>query len=143
MIAITKITITRLEGRKELCGIPKVFDQVAAVSDATKWMTSQAHSFAKDGYDKHNVKIEWEDGESVEFRFDAMHPTNPRFKTLSVVASFRDSAAYYLEKGYAFHGDPNSPENIDHRVGLARFVKDREGFMALAENVKKTLALAA
>ena len=70
MIPVKKITIERAEGPTALCGMEKSFDSFAAAA----WLRSQAATFpATGGYDKHDFKVEFGDGETYEGRLDCKH----------------------------------------------------------------------
>lgn len=67
-IALDSITIVRCEGPIKLCGIPYIFK---TWESANNWLMSQAYTFPKDGgYDKHDFKIIFADGETYEGRLD-------------------------------------------------------------------------
>jgi hypothetical protein len=71
MIPVRKITITRAEGPTVLCGKLKEF---TSFLDANTWLLSQDETFPKHGgYDKHDFKVEFEDGEIYEGRLDCKH----------------------------------------------------------------------
>jgi hypothetical protein len=71
MIPVKKITITRAEGLTELCGRPMEFP---SFTDAKIWLMLQDETYPKHGgYDKHDFKVEFEDGETYEGRLDCQH----------------------------------------------------------------------
>lgn len=66
----TEIRITRAEGRAHLCGSANArsFDSFRA---ANAWLFSQSPTFPKTGgYDKHDFRITYADGEVYEGRLD-------------------------------------------------------------------------
>lgn len=70
---VKEIIITRAEGSSYLCGIPKYFN---SFQSASNWLKSQAYSFPKTGgYDKHDFKIVFIDGETYSGRLDCKHFT--------------------------------------------------------------------
>jgi hypothetical protein len=76
-IKVKKIVITRLEGPVHKCDCSKEFNSFKA---ADEWMWSEERTFPKDGYDKHQVTVEWEDGTEWKIRIDAHHPDSERFR---------------------------------------------------------------
>lgn len=70
MIPVKKITITRAEGPTIKCGKPHEFPSFI---QASAWLWNQAYTFPKLGYDKHDFKVEFEDGETYEGRLDCKH----------------------------------------------------------------------
>lgn len=71
MIEAKEITITRAEGPHALCGKPRMFTGPACWQKASAWLRGQSHTFpATGGYDKHDLKIVFADGEVYEGRLD-------------------------------------------------------------------------
>lgn len=66
---VKEVIISRAEGPKELAdGKPHSFRSMAAASE---YLRSQAFTFPKTGgYDKHDLKVIWDDGETYEGRLD-------------------------------------------------------------------------
>lgn len=72
-IAAVKIQIHRAEGPSALC-VPKVFEGRDCWAMSRSWLYSQAYTFpSKGGYDKHDFKVTWSDGEVYEGRLDCQH----------------------------------------------------------------------
>lgn len=70
----TKIKIVRAEGPHHLCGVAREFEGDACWKDAAHWLWGQSYTFPKNGgYDKHDVVVTFEDGETYEGRLDCMH----------------------------------------------------------------------
>lgn len=66
---VTKVEIMRAEGPNVLVTMKwEVFPTMAA---ASAWLRSQAHTFPQTGgYDKHDLKVTWDDGETYAGRLD-------------------------------------------------------------------------
>jgi len=72
---VKEITITRADGPAALCNKPKYFDSFESVSS---WLMRESGSFPKTGgYDKHDFKIVFVDGETYEGRLDCKHHECP------------------------------------------------------------------
>jgi hypothetical protein len=68
---IKEIVIVRAEGPSSLCGKPKYFDSFIT---ANNYLSSQSYSFPKTGgYDKHDFKITFIDGQTYDGRLDCKH----------------------------------------------------------------------
>jgi hypothetical protein len=67
------IEITRVEGPTELCGITKEF--FGGWFEANAWLKRQADTFPKVGYDKHDFKVTFDDGQVYSGRLDCKHFT--------------------------------------------------------------------
>ena len=68
---VSKIEITRAEGLSRLCGKTKV---LASWDEARSFLFSQSDTFPEGGgYDKHDFKVTFEDGETYEGRLDCKH----------------------------------------------------------------------
>jgi len=68
MTPVKQITIERAEGPCDLC-VEKTFTDW---DSARSWMYRQGHTFPKGGgYDKHDLKVEWQDGTVIGCRMDA------------------------------------------------------------------------
>ena len=72
-IKLKKIEITRAEGPIHSCGIKHEFKDYIS---ARQWLWSNAHGYPKQGYDKHDVSIEFEDGWVFHTRMDCQHYDN-------------------------------------------------------------------
>lgn len=77
MIKVKRIEITRAEGPIHLCGRKETFDNFRDANLHLLWNQS---TYTKLGYDKHDVVIEWEDGNTYSLRHDCQHPENKYFK---------------------------------------------------------------
>lgn len=93
-IAVTKIEITRCEGRTALCGKKRTFKTFASCA---LWLKSQASTFPKSGgYDKHDFTVAFADGRTYSGRFDAKPDSD--FHLGRRIAQCR---AYYVRQGVA------------------------------------------
>jgi hypothetical protein len=96
---VKEIIITRAEGLSVYCGIKKYFD---SFQSASSWLYGQSFTFPKTGgYDKHDFKITFMDGETYEGRLDCKSAEceDPDLDVLRHVRSFQE---YY--KGDPKHG---------------------------------------
>jgi hypothetical protein len=89
MITATEIRVERAEGPTALC-VERSFKGPNCWQDANTWLVGQSHTYPKTGgYDKHDFKVTFEDGETYEGRLDCQHPScdNP---DLNVARHVRD-----------------------------------------------------
>jgi len=84
-----KITIERVEGPTELTGKFE-FDSFEA---ATKYFADNILSFPELGYDKHDVLIEFDNGDGLMIRIDAVS-RNSKYFTLNRHDVKREARAY-------------------------------------------------
>jgi hypothetical protein len=92
---VKEIIITRAEGSSVYCGTPKYFDSFRS---ASSWLYGQSFTFPKTGgYDKHDFKITFMDGETYEGRLDCKSAEceDPDLDVLKHVQSFQE---YYKNK---------------------------------------------
>lgn len=74
MIQAAKITITRAEGPTALCGISQTFEGPDCWAEANRYLHRMSISFPKEGgYDKHDFRVEFADGETWDGRLDCKH----------------------------------------------------------------------
>jgi hypothetical protein len=74
MIKAKKITIERAEGPCELC-TAQTFTGRDIWWQAECWLRGMGDTYPKTGgYDKHDLRVEFEDGEVFEGRLDCKHP---------------------------------------------------------------------
>ena len=91
MIKLKQITIERAEGPTSLCGtkIAKTWE------DAQHIINVNSQTAPKDyGYDKHDVTIEWEDGNKYKFRLDVYNSEQGEGLT-SLVNEMNQGAEFY------------------------------------------------
>jgi hypothetical protein len=71
-----KIEITRVEGPSNLCGEKKTFTNWI---DSHIWLIRQSSTFPgrNEGYDKHDFKVTFDDGETYKGRLDCKQSTEP------------------------------------------------------------------
>ena len=91
---VKSITITRGEGSPHLVGKPFTF---TSFWQADNHLSRYAHTYPKVGYDKHDVRIEWDNGVVYEMRIDAVHPENEfyYYGCNSLEHCFLDSCRYW------------------------------------------------
>ena len=69
---VTGVTVTRAEGLVALC-VTKTY---ATIDEATVALYAAKSTYPTLGYDKHDVKITWDDGETYEARLDCQNSEN-------------------------------------------------------------------
>jgi hypothetical protein len=74
-IPAVSITINRAEGPHDLCRKPMTFTGDDCWLDAHAWLFSQGKTFPTSGYDKHDFKVVFADGEEYEGRLDCKAPS--------------------------------------------------------------------
>ena len=114
MIPVKEITITRAEGLN--CGRTKKFSRF---SEANGEMSSHSHTYPKMGYDKHQVKVVWEDGTEYDFRLDAQHPENQYYSGNWVNED--------LHRSMNFWTDPECKLKDECQGAVSFFTKLKEG----------------
>jgi hypothetical protein len=69
---VKKITILWAEGKHSYCSqFPKEFN---SFEECSKFFLSNQHNYTEGGYDKHGMKVEWENGDEYSYRADIAHP---------------------------------------------------------------------
>ena len=125
LIPVKEITITRAEGPNLLCG--RTFT-AHSFSEAAAWLISQAGTFpATGGYDKHDFKITWEDGETYSGQLDCKAEGCPD-PDLDVFRHVFDEALFWTGRRCPAH---MTPENYEAFLG--REEKDSPGTRATWE----------
>ena len=71
-INVKQVTVTRAEGPCELC-VTKIVGSIPAANDI---LAHNSLTGPERGYDKHDVTVEWEDGQTYEARIDVEHVDN-------------------------------------------------------------------
>lgn len=107
---VKKVTISNPEGHMDYVKkFPVEFNSFEA---ANKFLQDHQEFHTKGGYDKHNVRVEWENGDVYEYRADISHPAGNCFHSLEY--------------------------NIGARVkqGLQKFAKEDEAAQRMLENCK-------
>jgi len=71
LVPVKSITITRAEGPSDQCGHPQT---VSSFAEASTVLVRNSHAAPKGGgYDKHDFRVEWENGDTYEGRYDLKH----------------------------------------------------------------------
>jgi len=120
MIQASKIWIERAEGPSALC-VERSFTGPNCWQDANVWLSRQSHTYPKTGgYDKHDFRVTFEDGETYEGRLDCQHPEcdDP---DLNVAKHVRDFLEFLAGTRRPAHMKPEDYERV-----VARDPKNRE-----------------
>ena len=92
---VKNIIVTRAEGPIEMTGKPQTFKTFA---DANKWLRESSMSAPKGGgYDKHDFKVEWNDGTIYEGRLDVKHWSNSDNDT-DIAQHIKNMASYAVKQ---------------------------------------------
>ena len=98
-IPAVRITITRAEGPSDLCHKPHTFEGARCWVAARAWLMGQSEPFpASGGYDKHDFKVEFADGETYEGRLDCKASDQDN-ADLDPAAHVRDVLAWMVSEG--------------------------------------------
>ena len=97
---VESIELTRLDG--SAAPTPQHFSSFA---QATEWLGSKADTFPRNGYDRVEFRVQWDDGAYCSGRFNARHPENPLFIDFDIGRQIRRQATFLLNAvSYHFAG---------------------------------------
>ena len=91
---VKSIAITRAEGLIDLCGKTYTFK---AFGDANCHIAKFLSTYPDMGYDKHDIKIEWENGMVYKFRLDAYGLKNEYYKGNTIDGHILSACRYYCD----------------------------------------------
>lgn len=112
-----RIRIDRAEGPSHLCRTHE-FTGPNCWSQATAFLWRQSDTFpSKGGYDKHDVTIEWEDGETCVVRMDCQHHSC-QSPDLDVTEHVRRFLHFYAGLWRPSHLSDKEAEVIRSRSGI-------------------------
>ena len=93
MIKMTKIQINWSENG--LFGEGMIFN---SLQEANEFMLANASNFAEGGYDKTDIEVTWEDGDTYGYRGDLSSPTGNCYNSIEYHMG-ENQKCYYLPNG--------------------------------------------
>jgi len=105
MIKVKQISVHRREGSAKLC-VEVLFKSFA---EADAHFSFYSHTYPKEGYDKHDVNVVWEDGQEVAWRLDAHGKDNEYYRNDNVSNCLQQMVRTYVSYGERYANSVPSP----------------------------------
>ncbi len=100
---IKSIEIERCEGKSIYC---RTYN-FKSIKNADRYMNYFSNTYPKQGYDKHKVKIIWEDNTQYLFRLDAMHIENEY-----CLGTYENNVSQAIKRSIKYYLNPENKDNI-------------------------------
>ncbi|MEJ2688183.1 MAG: hypothetical protein P8124_13550 [Gammaproteobacteria bacterium] len=95
----------------------------SSFAQATEWLDSKADTFPRNGYDRVEFRVQWNDGAYCSGRFNARHPENPLFIDFDIGRQIRRQATFLINAvSYHFAGQrrfETAKRILDGQLALA------------------------